>query len=294
MLSIKDISVKIEKPAFDSIDEANGFLFYIERYPYAQIFPILYLKALKELGDARFDEELAKYAFNISDREFLYTLIHTSFQQEKENDDHKITNIESEKKGKEDITETENPNATGNKEKIKIPTDPLEKTILANIVNSAYELENLSSEEEQKLIKEQQEKEAERKDENKNNKEKEPLPSSLPFTVWLNAGKNLEEIQQQNKKLEELSSSKKNLEEIKTQLEKLKKGKKKFFSPTEKAKESLKEEELPVSETLAKIYEIQGNFVKAIEAYSKLSLKYPKKKVFFANRIKELRKKINK
>ena len=66
-----------------------------------------------------------------------------------------------------------------------------------------------------------------------------------------------------------------------------------FFSPSKKAKESLDDSAVPVSETLAKIYALQGNYPKAIEAYEQLSLINPEKKIFFADQIKELKKKIH-
>lgn len=71
------------------------------------------------------------------------------------------------------------------------------------------------------------------------------------------------------------------------------KRKNEFFSPLQKARESLDETRLPVSETLAKVYAAQGNYPKAIVAYEKLSLKFPEKKSFFALQIETLKRKLN-
>jgi hypothetical protein len=48
-----------------------------------------------------------------------------------------------------------------------------------------------------------------------------------------------------------------------------------------------------VSETLAQIYADQMLYEKAISTYRKLSLKVPEKSTYFADRIRELEKKVN-
>lgn len=63
----------------------------------------------------------------------------------------------------------------------------------------------------------------------------------------------------------------------------------KFYTPEHKAKESLLENEHLVTETLAKIYALQGNIAKAVRSYEILSLKYPQKSAYFASLIKKLK-----
>ena len=69
----------------------------------------------------------------------------------------------------------------------------------------------------------------------------------------------------------------------------IKLGTNKFFTPAVDAKQSLLENEHLVTETLAKIYALQGNISKAIRAYEILSLKFPQKSVYFATLIQKLK-----
>jgi hypothetical protein len=60
------------------------------------------------------------------------------------------------------------------------------------------------------------------------------------------------------------------------------------------SKESIKENNDYLTETLADIYIKQGHYKKAKSVYQKLSLKYPKKSDYFAQKIEEVNKLFNK
>ena len=63
-----------------------------------------------------------------------------------------------------------------------------------------------------------------------------------------------------------------------------------FFSPIQMAKKSVEDNDMIVSETLARVYIDQGNIEKAIHIFRKLSLLYPDKSTYFAALILKLEK----
>ncbi|MBL7939304.1 MAG: hypothetical protein JNL43_08085 [Flavobacteriales bacterium] len=67
-----------------------------------------------------------------------------------------------------------------------------------------------------------------------------------------------------------------------------------FYTPQQAAKRSLDDSIGLVTETLARVYEKQGNLPKAIDAYRRLALKYPAKSAYFAALAKELEGQLNK
>jgi hypothetical protein len=120
----------------------------------------------------------------------------------------------------------------------------------------------------------------------------------LSFSGWLKVGQNVSsdtpiEPKRQDEILDQFIQEQPKITRLSKETEEIPKPKSEFYSPTKKAKESVDEEAIPVSETLAKIFAIQGNFSKAISAYEQLCLIYPEKKTFFANQIEELKSKIN-
>lgn len=62
-----------------------------------------------------------------------------------------------------------------------------------------------------------------------------------------------------------------------------------FYAPDLKAKESLLENEHLVTETLAKIYALQGSVNKAIRAYEILGLRFPQKRAYYDSQIQKLK-----
>ncbi len=103
----------------------------------------------------------------------------------------------------------------------------------------------------------------------------------------LEKGKIITQESALNKKLKNLALIDKIIENSPGQIKI--KDDQKFYSPEHNAKESLLENEHLVSETLAKIYALQGSVNKAVRAYEILSLKFPQKSVYFASLIQKLK-----
>lgn len=312
MLNSDYIHLKIKSPETCSSEDSGNFKELIELYPYASTFSILYLKSLSNSGDIRLNNELEKFAFRINDRRVLFNLIHSQktepistekqieeiiSEERKEETKETIENLEEEEikvisepieSELEQITEIQITEKTEDKEKFA-EQDELDKLITSAAFASTFvekELESLPE------IKQEVEITEKIEDEEKTEPIEETIParensiesfSPKSFTDWLKASPSSfrQEIEEEVE------------EERKPEYYTFEKPKKEFFSPSKKAKESLDENKMPVSETLAKIFTLQGNFSKAIYVYEQLILIFPEKKPFFATQIKNLKKKIN-
>jgi hypothetical protein len=288
-----------------------------EQFPYFQTAHLLYSVASKKADASLFQQSIKKTAIIAVSRNHLYNLLYKTevadVPVEKvtleivkpvaevkevvvEKPIEVVAEVVSEKKEPiiENVIEETETKIAEVEAKEKDLTEQVEREIQKDLIEAFVEKEILKTNE------------AHIKD--------EPVPANASFSDWLqhmkkNNGQPLGTIKFKEKKEEEKPVSK-DLPEEDFEVKLKKEHKKvlidkiiesnpgsiklnkdtKFFEATQKAKESLQENEHLVTETLAKIYALQGNINKAIRAYQILSLKYPNKSVYFASQIENLKK----
>ena len=308
MLSSEEISNWIKDPNTIGTEDLTSLEELTTKYPYTHLFSVLYLKALSKAGNVQFDDKLTQHSYRIPDRIQLYHLIQDHTDLKATNDYERTLppeiEIRSEKIPSDDLNrdspseqqellidlkrEPKLPveqDIDSHTEEIHTNKDALEESILHHSLAANYRLDDLTQEEEASI---------EHRNIQTSNKEEsntELEPSS--FVGWLHANKNY--VLRDNSDKKAINAVVEDFAEFDPSSElfgEVKKPKTEFFSPVKKAKKSLEESELPVSETLAKIHVMQGNYPQAISAYQQLSLAFPEKKIFFANLIEDLEKKI--
>lgn len=373
MMNLDQIATRIAAPDRFPASEIPAWKELTEKYPYAQVFSILYLKALSDQNDIGFDEALQKHAYKITDRMKLYDLIHgaqkapepanipiSAETQEEipaaipeaiqpESAPEAVTVPESlpepepqpEIIAHPEIAPVEVPEIETIQEEptVTIPEAPKETEeapvsetfeeqspeeapiaheehpdeeeslhleIISHVVANVYS-DNLETSLPKKAdietgLPEEKSQEVVEKEETPSPAEPHvPITSSRSFTSWLKAGNQpaspAQEPTIESKQETSQEAPKSHVDAIIEQFIKeeptISRPKKEFYSPTKKAKESLNTEGLIYTETLANIFAIQGNFPKAILAYEQLMLTNPEKKIFFAQRIQELKEKLN-
>ncbi len=273
-----------------------------ERFPYASVISTLIaLKAHRE-NDGSYEHYLSQAAIRAPDRKRLYHLIHSSPLNIDDVED--IENI-----GKEDfedvelakpsIIPAEIPKAvippgetapTESESLIKVSISDEVKPVVVKKEEESVPLELPGIDEAMKALKSIKEKRQEEVIERypeKTETAEPPLDAGHSFTEWLTLLKKPEGKSSEPPIIREIRESV--AEEIQ-------------FSPasepsekeaagiSQRAEESLSDDMEWVTETLAKIYELQKKYDKAAEAYRMLSLKYPDKKAYFAQRIENLKK----
>jgi hypothetical protein len=185
----------------------------------------------------------------------------------------------------------------------KKENDQLEQLIQAAAISSSFMETNFHEEEKETKLELEIEKTpesefvAEKKIEKITTFEKTEIEpkSERSFSSWLSLGATTSAVNPMEIKVIKEETKQPEIEEETKKIEyyNFDKPKKEFYSPVKKAKESLSENNMPVSETLAKIFALQGNYPKSIYVYEQLILIFPEKKSFFATQIKNLKKKLN-
>ena len=68
MMNLVDIAEIVKYPNNAQKQNVEELKELTVKYPYAQIFSILYLKALSDSSDVHFEDELNTFSYRISDR----------------------------------------------------------------------------------------------------------------------------------------------------------------------------------------------------------------------------------
>ncbi|OUT68329.1 MAG: hypothetical protein CBB76_10550 [Crocinitomicaceae bacterium TMED16] len=263
---------KIELKLFSSelsLEDSKVFKELMALYPWCSSFTVAYLKSLKTKNDLRFSSELEKYAVELNSRSVIYDL--TKNFDEKIIEESSVVHQTIEKP-KTDLSEEDELDVKQDRKLKETKTDALDKLIESEAL-AARVLKDLKDE-----LPDQGNKGTPANSESENieiekpqaSQEEAHIDTPRSFNGWLTAGSVQSDAGQKKEYLT------------------FEKPKVPFFSPIKKAKESLGLENLPVSETLAKVFESQGNYAMAKTIYEQLILIFPEKKSFFADQIQKL------
>ena len=263
---------KIELKLFSSelsLEDSKVFKELMALYPWCSSFTVAYLKSLKTKNDLRFSSELEKYAVELNSRSVIYDL--TKNFDEKIIEESSVVHQTIEKP-KTDLSEEDELDVKQDRKLKETKTDALDKLIESEAL-AARVLKDLKDElpdQGNKGTPANSESEHIEIEKSQASQAEVHIDTPRSFNDWLTAGSVQSDADQKKEYLT------------------FEKPKVPFFSPIKKAKESLELENLPVSETLAKVFESQGNYAMAKTIYEQLILIFPEKKSFFADQIQKL------
>ena len=315
-MNLNQLSNILQSPALITEQDVQMLKELCSKYPYSQLFSIVYLKALHTSKDVYFDDELEKHAYKITDRTKLHQLINQRIEFEQTNKDvpdplvENITEtletavlnndelILSEKDKSHEIKEEKNEDLIEVKvaEQANRNEKSLELEILTNAAQTVYNEEFEGSSEILEETASSVLTNSPEKDKilsikvNSDDTLKITPTTKKRFSDWLN----ISSIDTNNPQINDSAKTK---EEIINKFidtsPTISTLKKEFYSPIKQGQQSIDADQLIYTETLASILALQGNFPKAIIAYEQLILTNSEKKIYFAEKIKELKNKLN-
>lgn len=267
----------IEQKLFSSdykFEDLSVFKELMNLYPWCSTFTVVYLKSLSLTNDMRFQKELEKYAIQLNSREVIYELLHNVTP------DNNAVEFTEEVDAKKLNTNTDNKNEKP-QEALNVTKDDdlnvddeLEKLIVSNVISDNIVNEIEETKAESRKSDEIEVHSVSNTTDILENEENDFDDSPKSFNDWLRQGEKNTDVQTKKEYLT------------------FEKPKINFFNPQSSAKKSITKKNLPVSETLAKVFESQGNYPLAISTYEQLILIFPEKKIFFADQIEKIKSKI--
>lgn len=319
-MNTEQLAIYIQQPHLIKMEDLAVLKDLADKNPYASVYSLLYIAGVKQHQSIELDLVIEQQAYRLSDRKRLFHLIQSSFTNQAEEvipanvPDSIYEAAVTSELPKEEVIETllvDQP-----EEETIVESAPIQVETVPEVIEHKNSEETNSAEEDlfefetsafsvgQEYFTEVEEKAEINSEKNKvvenleetteileeKAVENKIIDTKRSFTSWLKSSdqsttKNRENPAQKPDKqaiIDRFLQEEPSITRAKTD----------FYSPSKKAKESLDEETIPVSETLAKIYAAQGNFPKAIHVYHQLSLNFPEKKSLFAVQIEELKKKL--
>ncbi len=299
----------IKNPALLDKQSTGDLEKLVKDFPYFQSAHLLLSIASKKWDASVYQQSLKKTAIVATNRAHLFHLIHQLENNnivEKEEVVEQKNTAEDQKheldilKATEVVTENKKEEAELSTKKILEPEEILEKEIEKQLVTSFVEKEILKTPELHHPVEIKKEEPANFSDWllflKKNNGQsysniEEKVNAQKEKSLGSKNQNTEQKTEDSNKTLSKKEKNKALIDKIIETNPGLIKNKEepKFYTPDSKAKESLLENEHLVTETLARIYALQGSVNKAVRAYEILSLKFPQKSAYFASLIQKLK-----